>query len=291
MNIVYLNARSLKSSSTLDGDYSQKVCKITLLQHLAYGNDYDVVCVCETWLNSSISNSELLPGYNIYRRERTGRSGGGVLIAVKANLQSTRRQDLEKDGTELVVVELFKSNSKSVILYTFYRPPDSTPDVLHELNSALQDTTESCQIILVGDFNLPAIDWTIDPNAPINSGSRVDEDIFCHLVGDNFLHQFILGPTHIAGNKLDLMLCNCPEIIQDVSTSSPELRNFPTHHYLVEFKVKLKFSRARQVKCRVYDYKHGNFKDLRNSLLSAPFNISPTNNIDNYTGLAGRTGL
>ena len=40
------------------------------------------------------------------------------------------------------------------------------------------------------------------------------EESFCNLVGDNFLEEFITGPTHVRGNTLDLLLCNCPEIIQ-----------------------------------------------------------------------------
>ena len=53
-------------------------------------------------------------------------------------------------------------------------------------------------------------DWSGDQTAPINSGSCADHNIFCDLMGDNFLQQFIPGPTHLAGNKLDLLLCNWP---------------------------------------------------------------------------------
>ncbi len=85
------------------------------------------VCVCETWLNSSILNSEILPNYgSIFRCDRTGRIGGGVLVAVKTGIQVTRRHDLEPENTEIVVIELMKSNSKPVVLCTFYRPPNST---------------------------------------------------------------------------------------------------------------------------------------------------------------------
>ena len=50
--------------------------------------------------------SQLLPGYNVFRRDRTERIGGGVLIAVKADLHAIRRQDLARIEIELVVVEL-----------------------------------------------------------------------------------------------------------------------------------------------------------------------------------------
>lgn len=38
-----------------------------------------------------------LYGYNIYRKDRSGRRGGGVLLAVKSHLTCFRRSDLEKN--------------------------------------------------------------------------------------------------------------------------------------------------------------------------------------------------
>jgi exonuclease III len=156
--ILYLNARSLKAFVHPPGNTSPKVFKISLFQDLVYSGNYDVVCVCETWLNNSVLSSEIIPNYGtVFRRDRTGRIGGGVLVAIKSGIQVTRRHDLETDNTELIVTELFKSNSKPVILYTFYRPPDSTPDVLQSLNNSLQRNQESSRIVMIGHFNLPSV--------------------------------------------------------------------------------------------------------------------------------------
>ena len=82
-----------------------KVCKISLFQDLVYSGNYDVVCVCETWLNNSVLSSEILPNYGtVYRRDRSGRAGGGVLVVVNSGIQATRRYDLEIDNTELIVI-------------------------------------------------------------------------------------------------------------------------------------------------------------------------------------------
>ncbi|CAB4004932.1 Hypothetical predicted protein [Paramuricea clavata] len=205
LNAIYLNARSLKAFVPFNDDSSAKVCKITLLQELVHSGSYDIICICETWLNDSIISSELLPGYSVFRRDRVEKVGGGVLVAVKANLHATRRPDLERNEIELVVVELNNTNSKPVILYTFYRPPVSGPEVFHHLSSSLQNTSESSCIVLVGDFNLPALDWTtFDEQIPTTAGGQL-ENSFCDLFDDNFLQQFILGPTHNCGNKLDLL--------------------------------------------------------------------------------------
>ena len=77
---------------------------------------------------------------------------GGVLIAIKYNIQAIHRPDLEGENIELDVVEIINPNSKSIILYTFYRPPDSESDVLTRLNLSLLSTPESSRIILIGDL-------------------------------------------------------------------------------------------------------------------------------------------
>ena len=282
LNAIYLNARSLKAFVPFNGDSSAKVCKITLLQELVHSGSYDIICICETWLNDSIISSELLPGYSVFRRDRVEKVGGGVLVAVKANLHATRRPDLERNEIELVVVELNNTNSKPVILYTFYRPPVSGPEVFHHLSSSLQNTSESSCIVLAGDFNLPALDWTtFDEQIPTTAGCQ-PENSFCDLFDDNFLQQFILGPTHNCGNKLDLLLSNCPEIITNVETSNPEQCKFPTDHYIVEFQIKLKFKRARNVKRRIYNYKLANFEGLRSCLSNVPFENTFSDDIVQY---------
>ena len=92
------------------GRHIQTMKDYTLLQHLVYSAAYDIVCICETWLNATVLSSVLLPGYSIFRRDRVGKIGGGVLVAVRDNLHATRRFDLEKENMEFVVVELALNN-------------------------------------------------------------------------------------------------------------------------------------------------------------------------------------
>ena len=69
---------------------------------------FDVISWTQTWLNDSVDSAELasaLPGHTWYRRERPTHAGG-VACAVRASLPSTRREDLEADGTEALVVDV-----------------------------------------------------------------------------------------------------------------------------------------------------------------------------------------
>ena len=88
LKVVYLNARSLKAFVRHSKESSTRVCKYVLLQDMVYSVDYDIVCICEAWLNNYVLSSELLPGYDIFRRDRQDIVGGGVLIAVKSNITS-----------------------------------------------------------------------------------------------------------------------------------------------------------------------------------------------------------
>ena len=72
--------------------------KITILQEIVYSGDFDVAGICETWLNKSFRDSKIL------RRDRED-LGGGVILAVKGNIQASRRLDLETEDLGLVVVE------------------------------------------------------------------------------------------------------------------------------------------------------------------------------------------
>jgi hypothetical protein len=72
--------------------------------------------VCETWLNDSIPDSEILPVYNIFRKDRTNKIGGGVLVGIKSDLEASHRPDLERPNCELVVIQLKQTNSKPVTL-------------------------------------------------------------------------------------------------------------------------------------------------------------------------------
>ena len=150
----------------------------------------------------------------------------------------------------MVAVEIFTC-SKSLILYTFYNLPGSNNVDLNLLNSSLRSNPESICVLVVGDFNIPALDWT-DSSSPVNIGGNEIGDNFCDLMGDNFLFEFVQGPTHIAGNKLDLVLCNCPEVIEGVSTHSPGVCEFLSDHYIIDFSIRVKFHRANPVRRIAY---------------------------------------
>ena len=68
----------------------------------------DVFCMTETWLSADVADSELQLGWDQHTWLRLDRPthSGDVACAVRTELQPTRRQDLEPDTAEVLVVLL-----------------------------------------------------------------------------------------------------------------------------------------------------------------------------------------
>ena len=115
INIYYQNVRSVKNKME---DY-----RSVLWANLLNGTT-DVVALCETWLNDHVLDSELsFPGYVLYRLDRTGKRGGGLLLLVNEKLHPTRLSQCEVPGCEIMWIELKASNRKTCVVGLFYRPP------------------------------------------------------------------------------------------------------------------------------------------------------------------------
>ena len=166
LKTLYMNSRGLKALVDDSSVQGSKISKLILFQNLVYANQFDIVCVCETWLNEDVLDNEILQGYTIYRNDRSNYRGGGVLLAIKSDLRSLRRNQLEGTHCELVMVEVFPLGRPKLIIGVFYRPPNDNTDSLLDLRSSLDILDESCRFILVGDFNLPRINWSHDYPTP-----------------------------------------------------------------------------------------------------------------------------
>jgi hypothetical protein len=125
-------------------------------------NQFDVIALTETWLDSSISNHELLPtGYRILRRDREKKRGGGVLLAVKNSIKTVPFNFTSK-SLELVSV-VINCLPKRVLVCVCYRPPNADAVFLQEFNRFVKSVADSqlkdIIIIVIGDFNYPSAHW------------------------------------------------------------------------------------------------------------------------------------
>lgn len=76
---------------------------------------YDIVAVTDSHLDDTILDAELFPpNYVVYRKDRN-RKGGGVLLAVRDEILSTRRNC--DANSEILWVDIFYGKNKS---FTFW---------------------------------------------------------------------------------------------------------------------------------------------------------------------------
>ena len=195
--------------------------------------------ITESWCDNSVTNALLVGDcdYQVFRRDRVGKVGGGVLIFAKKELKIVQVEIPEQlSSLETIVLDCVGAANCRVRICCVYRTNDPCLSVLQECSrtSLLADLMSFCcgvayPACVVGDFNFPSIDWGLlsvsnaDPN----------QEIFLEACIDNSLTQLVSFPTHIAGNILDLVLSNDNCLVLDVSESEPFTEN--SDHCSVEF--------------------------------------------------------
>ena len=90
----------------------------------------DVFSINGTRLDATISNNEVnIPGYVMFRKDRSG-NGGGVCLYIREVLNVIDRVNDVPSNLEAVYVEIIKLKSKPLLVTTVYRPPSSGSDFM-----------------------------------------------------------------------------------------------------------------------------------------------------------------
>lgn len=170
-------------------------------------NNFDVICLSETWLNDGISDDIIsINNYKIYRNDRLNRPGGGVAVFVKDNFNVRVISNHLCINIEHLRLEVIINNTR-LILAVVYRPPTQPlADFLNSFEEVMgYSIISSDNIICCGDFN---VDF-LKPN--INSCV-----MFQNILDAMGLYQIMEQPTRIsrtASTMLDLLITNSKEII------------------------------------------------------------------------------
>ena len=127
--------------------------KIDELRHMARLSNAAVIGICESKLDKSITNSEILiDNYDLLRCDRN-RNGGGVACYIRNDLSYTQK-NLFPNDIENVFFEIHLPKTKPITVGIVYRPPNQTNFIktLNE-NFAKLDTTNK-ETYILGDFNI-----------------------------------------------------------------------------------------------------------------------------------------
>ena len=171
------------------------------------------MALTETWLKSYIYNNELIPtNYAIYRNDRTSR-GGGVMLAINNNISSS----LVHSPTHLELLTVTLNYTKVITICLLYIPPNPDPKYISDLTEYLNSLRHTENLIILGDLNLPDVNWDSFSGMSFISSSLCEE-----IFNLNFC-QLVTEPTHNRSNLLDVILTNASELIDKVCVSSTRL--------------------------------------------------------------------
>ena len=263
--------------------FSQNVCSLknklgTLRTHAVELADYDAICLTETWLNQHVTDSELKLGmsdFTWFRADRDGR-GGGVACAVKSRLSPVHRPELETDCESLV---LQLGTTRSAYLAVCYRPPDADRqmEAIANLLRGLHRTGRP--FLMVGDLNLPEIDWSGDGGVQLRR--RTARAVaFVDVVAECGAVQSVTSATR-GDNILDLAVSCGGNVKSDVGD-----RLFTSDHSAVATYFMANVNLAPCVtRTKVYNYKRADFAALRQSLRLLPWGIMERMDVDTAVDL------
>lgn len=145
MKVGHLNIRSLPKH-------------LDELKILLQDNPLDIICLNETWLNPSWTDSELqVEGYNLIRADRTGNQrGSGTANYFSTELIGHPRLHLISNELEAVWLDLRFPNNSKTLIGSIYRPPNTDlDDFKTNLEKVLETiSSERARATLVGDLNV-----------------------------------------------------------------------------------------------------------------------------------------
>ena len=203
MRLAQTNIRGLNSS------------KIRFIQDAIQTFKLNIVCVTESHLLDFIKDTYIsIPHFNLYRSDTVGN-------VYKHGVCAYVQEDLHVDSVVAPMPNLlsFRLSRFNVHVVVVYRPPSYTPNSNSELLRHLYSLCEGKEVIVVGDFNLPALDWS--PEGKVASYPPLDQsflDVFNTLGLRQWVHETTF-PT--SGNILDLVLTSEDDRIGQIMIPPP----------------------------------------------------------------------
>ena len=164
-----------------------------------------------------------MDGYEIIEKNVINSSEGrGMLMYIRKDLPFTE-VCMNQSYCEYQCVELM-SGRESIMIASIYRSPRHDMDEFEKLYGLILEmgAKTSKHKIVVGDFNLPAIDWDLYTT---QGGVNSMEFKFIETVRDCFMTQYVKEITRFRGDNqgsiLDLILANSEDIVENVRIECP----------------------------------------------------------------------
>ena len=279
LNVYFQNVQGLVPFGELSNEHPMldtTKC-LEIVTYLRESNT-DIAILNETWLKNTISDSELLSTdhYKIFRADRSPKThppdlsnpnrfrkyGGGVLIAVRTDLQLTSKQIRLDQGAEILAVEFTTPTGIKFIICTCYRVGtlgmENHKKVIGSLNILIKRKKLN-KIFFLGDLNLGNVIW------PAAIGSTPIEQSFVDSFIDLGLLQCIKEPTHSKGKILDVLLTNSIANIKNLIVGDKDFVCRSDHSH-ISFNINFKIDKKKPVKRLCYNFKNVSWGSLNRDL-------------------------
>jgi Endonuclease-reverse transcriptase len=157
----------------------------------------DIIGITETWGNKEISDCEFsMDGFILHRLDRrSGQIGGGVALYIRDTLVSALDEKYTAMAFDEKICCQLKYKDETTLIIVCYRSPSSSDDddlnLLHLVRAAAEDPFYS-EVLIMGDFNLPDIDYLSNQ---VNKPDTHFASHFFHLTNDVFLTQHVSENT------------------------------------------------------------------------------------------------
>ena len=246
----------------------------------------------ETWLHPNIKNNEFLPDYfEVHRRDRPGDAHGGVLLAIKKELNS---QDLDWKNyannntlvNEIVFAKITDPKEGNITIGCCYRPPNTGIDYATLMSASISDhgdvvmNNTAATMWIGGDFNLPDIQWDTHQTTCVHNTKAVNES-FMNTFADISLSQLVEFPTR-GDNILDRFLSNRPTLVNRIEP----LPGISDHDTMVYVNTAVHPMRQRPAKRKILLWKKADIDKLQedsttlsNNILASHTTTTPINTI------------
>ena len=237
MEILYFNSRSILN-------------KLVPLNSLLSSYSFDFFFITETWLKPFYNDSFIVDAlhYNVLRRDRIDRKGGGVAVIFKKEL-ADKICPVEKDFSsyndfEIIAFDYFKNKNVFDRFVCVYLPPENAknPTIVNGLLTVIKSLFCKCSFYVLGDFNFKDIIWS---NTQVTAKRRSSRD-FLSFLNCNNLTQLIFDSAHSLGGVLDLLFTSCPNRIGKLEIREPLTAS--NDHNMIEVTINGTFTKVKPIK-------------------------------------------
>ena len=234
LSIFYQNVRGLRT-------------KTKQFYNNLLNNNYDVVCLTESWLLDGIFDEELFdPRYIVYRNDRDYtrlgvKRGGGTLIAIRQGSASIDIQHSsaplqlpDADITSLTLILEQGTPRKKLHLFCCYFPQNpkqcDSEAIFFEYMSDLYINNRSDSFIILGDFNISEARWLLQSDEHFVIQNASDNNLILQLFAFMSFTGWSQYNSIFNNNNrlLDLVLSNSTCVVERTDPLSlPEDNHHP----------------------------------------------------------------